>query len=645
MKWGFALLFMLCGASYLEGATAASCSRADVETAYNATSDGETLSIPAGAPCTWTAYLLLAKAITVSGAGVGQTIIRNGSSDGIFLIGCPQHQAMRITGIEFNNNGGHSFGSDGSLTAYCYFDISNPDTTLRIDHCKFDHLPAFAIVTHNVVGVFDHNTFLLTSYSDDPLMIYNDGTDRGGGKDNGDDSWFDAVTWGSAANLYLEDNTWVSDTDPSACNDGLRGTRYVARFNTVTGCAFQNHGTESGGRFRGGRSAEIYANNISGSIPNIDFGLRSGSVLAWGNRLPSGSTISANLGNDRSVYTFFFGSATGANQWDLNDAGNPFASATATGGNGSTTAVVSGAGWTTNQWFGYMIVKTSGGGCGFFDPCASPIVSNTSDTITYVIGQSFGNEALLSFSNGETFNINKVTEALDQAGRGGGSLISGANPTPPWTAGQNDQVDFPVYSWLNTAVGGANNIAGVNPTCYASCRENEHYYNYGGTVQTSSSSPFSGSPSTNNGVGVGTIARRPGTCTTGVFYWATDEGSWNDGSNLFYTGQGKGYKCTATNTWTAYYTPLNYPHPLVVPSDVRIVSVTPSAGTQGQSLTVDVVGAGTSWVNGKTAASVSGSGVVINSTTVSDPTHTSVSLTILPGTVVGARDFIMTTGP
>jgi hypothetical protein len=40
----------------------------------------------------------------------------------------------------------------------------------------------------------------------------------------------------------------------------------------------------------------------------------------------------------------------------------------------------------------------------------------------------------------------------------------------------------------------------------------------------------------------------PGTCATGAGFWATDE-------NVL-------YKCTATNTWTEYYTPYTYPHPL-----------------------------------------------------------------------------------
>jgi len=44
-----------------------------------------------------------------------------------------------------------------------------------------------------------------------------------------------------------------------------------------------------------------------------------------------------------------------------------------------------------------------------------------------------------------------------------------------------------------------------------------------------------------------------------VGYWATDQGSWNQSGS---GGQGVLYKCTATNTWTLYYTPYTYPHPL-----------------------------------------------------------------------------------
>lgn len=68
------------------------------------------------------------------------------------------------------------------------------------------------------------------------------------------------------------------------------------------------------------------------------------------------------------------------------------------------------------------------------------------------------------------------------------------------------------------------------------------------------------------GVGCGTLAARPATCTTGVGYWATDQ-SCSDLTGLVGVDPatpiaGTLYKCTATDTWTAYYQPYTYPHPL-----------------------------------------------------------------------------------
>jgi hypothetical protein len=69
-----------------------------------------------------------------------------------------------------------------------------------------------------------------------------------------------------------------------------------------------------------------------------------------------------------------------------------------------------------------------------------------------------------------------------------------------------------------------------------------------------------------SGVGCGTLASRPVTCTTGVGYWATNQ-SCSDlagmvGANPTTPISGTLYKCTAPNTWTAFYTPYTYPHPL-----------------------------------------------------------------------------------
>jgi hypothetical protein len=57
------------------------------------------------------------------------------------------------------------------------------------------------------------------------------------------------------------------------------------------------------------------------------------------------------------------------------------------------------------------------------------------------------------------------------------------------------------------------------------------------------------------------LASRPIFCTPGVSYWATD--------------QNKLYQCTKINTWSLYFVPYTYPHPLQGGAD----TVPPAAPT------------------------------------------------------------------
>jgi len=61
------------------------------------------------------------------------------------------------------------------------------------------------------------------------------------------------------------------------------------------------------------------------------------------------------------------------------------------------------------------------------------------------------------------------------------------------------------------------------------------------------------------GIGQGTTPPT-GTCTTGTAYWVTSTpGATTDPSVI---QNAVLYQCTSTNTWTKYYTPYTYPHPL-----------------------------------------------------------------------------------
>ena len=148
---------------------------------------------------------------------------------------------------------------------------------------------------------------------------------------------------------------------------------------------------------------------------------------------------------------------------------------------------------------------------------------------------------------------------LDQPGRGAGDLLSGLFPNTvdsrTNTIAWPNQASEPYYVWGNTfnPVSGQTNTYWVNNTGVAA--ENRDYYlqlpNY-----NEPSTLFDGTA----GIGQGLLASLPSTCTPGVGYWATDQGSWNRSGNG--GGQGVLYECTALNTWTPSYTPYMYPHPL-----------------------------------------------------------------------------------
>jgi hypothetical protein len=85
-----------------------------------------------------------------------------------------------------------------------------------------------------------------------------------------------------------------------------------------------------------------------------------------------------------------------------------------------------------------------------------------------------------------------------------------------------------------------------------------------GTLPTAGREFFT--DSTTPAVGCGTLANLPGTCTVGQGYWATSQSCTNltgmVGVNPSTPISGTLYKCTATNTWTEWYSPYTYPHPL-----------------------------------------------------------------------------------
>lgn len=155
-----------------------------------------------------------------------------------------------------------------------------------------------------------------------------------------------------------------------------------------------------------------------------------------------------------------------------------------------------------------------------------------------------------SFGSGSAWdgNTNSSTgyPCLDQLGRGQGNLLvsdfpNAVNQSTGSVAWPNQALE-PIYVWGNNWSAVPNNSGSF----WAENQTNQDQQNRDYYLSVGAS--CSGTSCT-TGVGSGLLSARPSSCTAGVAYWGTDTNSL--------------YKCTSTNTWTAFYTPYTYPHPLV----------------------------------------------------------------------------------
>jgi len=582
--------------------TAKSVSLSDVTSAIRLASEGDTVIVPAGT-ASWTSPLVITKGITLQGAtsidgssrspavtdstvvlddipreshghpspkqqqalpqkhgaflGAGATLLRGqpsaasksmpsiaartGPNPAIISVTLVPAQSFRLTGFTFR------YGSVTTMVDNALLHIKGICPSVRVDHCRFDQLyhNPFIMTHGQIYGVVDHCVF-----DERPrgltFQVFHDGW---GGRTHGDGSWADSTYFGSEKFLFIEDNTFRNANGYQSVGiDSYGGARYVARHNYLVDTPIGGHGTESSGRFRGVRAIEVYNNTCVWNLVDPRGQLRSGTMLEF-NNLWTGKEDSRSKSTRLTCYRqfrpfAFWGGANGDNRLDLNDSHGSYANGEHTGANSSATLVVANTGWSANQWVGYSVTNTTqkvtGKAGAVFRP-SSYITANTSDTITFARDDSFSGPNM-TFNNGDGYAIYKLLVALDQPGRGKGDLL--ADKEPIVTGSWPHQELEPVYAWGNTY----NNLRQLDlASPYPTIQENRDFYNQ--------KTPFNGTV----GVGVGTLADRPKTCTPGVAYWATDQGEWDsthDGPD------GQLYQCTAPDTWSFYYKPYSYPHPL-----------------------------------------------------------------------------------
>ena len=409
---------------------------------------------------------------------------------------------------------------------------------IRIDHCHFNATSTsnYKIVRigAGVFGLMDHCILDLTGTN--AVYLYN-GRSSLPTDYEGNLEWTIPTNFGSQDYFYIEDNI-VNGNVPSGAystriTDGFSGAKVVIRFNTVSQATLcEAHATGHSPDDRGTRSQEVYGNSATSSLakdPNftaVDFS--SGTALAWGN--------SWNQVYQKYIYHF------NVTRKD------------------NTTYTISPVptGW------GYAGTQFNGTGS------------------VWDGGTALGSDTVLGYP------------CLDQPGRGAGDMILGDHPNKlnqaTGTRFWPHQAQEPIYVWNNsgTIVPGWGGSTIGNDSGGRVVADRDYYASASG-VQTSPTSPFNGT----SGTGWGTLANRPTTCTTGVAYWATDQGNWNTSSSNPYGVQQNGadgvlYKATATNTWTLYYTPYTYPHPLnsgvVVPDTTPPTLSTATINPSGSSI-------------------------------------------------------------
>lgn len=416
--------------------------RASVASCVSSASRGDTINVSAGS-ATWTSTITITKGLTVSGAGIGNTIITSGSSS-ILFTATPDSSAIsnseniKITGFTFD--GANSTcnllflnGASGvsGTKPYQYYIIGNNKFQNGCTSGEGAILAGTANGNGQLRGViysniFDRINIILRAFSNNDTSEWAN-------------TAFNNFTFGTINNLYFESNVIRFSSSFSGDNPGWmetgQGARIAVRYNSYD---WANATTPQ----------EIW--DIHG-------------FQNW-----NGSPNSGQTGTMVSEYY-----------------GNTLANAT------------------TYRWINHR------GSWGMF----------------------FNN--ILTGSGGNSIDINQYA--------GCPGLIS---PTPTYNPLVNN-----TYVFNNAQNGTVKNMAfGDGTQC--SVAENSNWWNYNAACTSSSCSA---------GIGRG-IAAPTGTCTTGVGYWVAATATPTTSSSVIQAASF--YKCTSTNTWTLYYRPYTYPHPL-----------------------------------------------------------------------------------
>jgi hypothetical protein len=264
------------GNAYAATITARTCSAADVQSAINASTNGDIVQVPAGA-CTWDSKVsITGKTLTLSGNGIGSTIITDNASGNAALgVQCSSNNFVRVTGFTWTKSANHT---DGILQ------IGGPQDQVgfRLDRCEFTlgSSGSRGVGVFDVYGLIDQNIFSVTgSGSIQSIQVIGDVTYFGQ-----NNPWKRPLSLGTNKAVYIENNTFTYSYQAEDSIDAYRGARVVIRYNRFNNISIGFHGTDSGFA-RSTHSFEVYNNTFTNnSTTNLRYmTIRGGTGVVYDN--------------------------------------------------------------------------------------------------------------------------------------------------------------------------------------------------------------------------------------------------------------------------------------------------------------------------------------------------------------------------
>lgn len=261
-----------------------------VQTAANASADGDIVNIGAGS-CTMSGLLIQDKAITIQGQGQGVTNITG--NIGTWVVNTSNAPTFRITGFSLTDTGTPS----SSLVLFGDQDASWRGP-FRIDHVDFNYPNAgpdgIIQIYGPLFGLIDHCNF--TQSFEAMILTAPHLNTEGGSVTDLKGAFVATLPYqpGAGNYLYIEDSTFTANSASGAAayDTGYSGGRLVFRHNTTSNSGLFAHWTSANSinsmwwevynntfsfsnaspvewmRMEGGGSGIIYNNTTSGFVPN-----------------------------------------------------------------------------------------------------------------------------------------------------------------------------------------------------------------------------------------------------------------------------------------------------------------------------------------------------------------------------------------